>query len=263
MRCRAWCVVVLAVGTIQASAHAYRGLAGCPGLRPFEPVVSTGREARRCERTLARAGGRFAARTLAATAACLERWQAGGLGGNAIDKCVGRTVLASGERIDPTHAPTAEAVAAARARARKKIARACEGVQGVTIHACDATGPALARCVLADHAEHLDHVLDEVYGDVQPVADPATRRCQRGLADATRGYVSAVQRAFSKCLASRRAASPVGPECLGTVGDGIIRPPADEATADTLELARGRFAQRVSRACPAEALAASTGARPT
>jgi hypothetical protein len=258
MRGRLWCVIVTVVMT-QVPADAYRGLTACPDLAPFEPTIATGRAARRCERALARAGGRFANRALATAAACLERWQAGSVTGSATDACVGRTVLATGERIDPTHASTAEAVARARARARAKIARACSGVPGVAILGCDATGPALATCVLVDHAEHVDHVLDEIYGDTQPAPDPTARRCQRVLADATRGYVASAQRAFSKCLASRRATAPIGPRCLGVVSDGLVEPPEDDKTARALAEAKERFVRRVRRGCATPAVATLDG----
>jgi hypothetical protein len=180
-------------------ASAYdRDLGACPDLRPLRTVAPPSRAAARCARAAGQAGTAYVTAALAAHHTCLERWQDGEIQGEPSSLCVGSTVLATGERLAPLDPATAEALATAHARVRRRIEKRCAGATDLVPYGCDAAD--LSACVLADHAEHVGHLLASTHGDLARIENDEGRRCQRAIAKATRGFMRTVLVAHFYCF---------------------------------------------------------------
>src|SRR4030095_15180926 len=97
----------------------------------------------------------------------------------------------------PTEAATAHPMQAAEAALRTTLARHCTAASVPALAGCDGTVAGLQTCVVADHWDHVQHVLDQQYGDLTPVTDPGIQGCQATIAQAGRQLLGAQTRAMA------------------------------------------------------------------
>ncbi len=239
-------------------AYAYRDLTGCPDLLPINPLSIAAGAPASCAEAVAKAGRRYVERALGAHRRCFDRVLSGAVTEPAPTACLGVLKFASSTRILPTDPDAAERLTAAEAELTAAVVSACDAPSAAALGSCGATPDALAACVLADHREHVTHMLERQYGEAAAVADPVARSCQRAVARGGQGFVRAVLAAQARCLARFDSASGWHParQCLGSIELGVDVPPEDARTAGRLSRAREKLAARLTRVCTPAALAA-------
>ena len=243
-------------------AVAYRGLTGCPELAPVEPLPATGRPARRCRAALVRAGSRYVASVLTAKAACLDRVVRGEITDSMDDpavRCRGLRHLSTGAFDPPTDVDTAAAVAEAATTFATKVAAACDDTVTAGLTLCGNSVPEVVACVLADHWDHVEHVLDQIYGpggEIVPITATAAARCHSTVTKEMVRFVKKQHATMGRCVEGRRSRGRVAHLCLGNVTDGVLHEPRDPATAVRVRRAVGRLGRKIQKRCPDAALAA-------
>ena len=241
-----------ALALASVSTAADRDLATCPDLAPLRALAPPNRATARCATALGRAGTIYVAGALAAHHACLARWRDGGIDGDPSAACLGSTVLATGERVPPLDAETAETLARLEARARSIVGRRCGDAPGIVPYGCEGD---LAGCVLADHAEHAEHLVASTHGELTRTDSAEARRCQDVIAKETRRFLRIALVATNRCLNREADRANAVARCVGEVRARSIRLPSHPGTGRRILRAEHRLAKRLRRRCPATALA--------
>ncbi len=257
-------VLALAAGAAAAppAALAYHGLAECPALAPANPLPVTGRPARDCRTALVRGGRSYVRDVLELKAACLDRIVQGEVADDPAALCRGLRRLSTGTIDLPTDADTGATVSAAAETLATEIGASCTDavVTDLGIGA-DTTADATAALV-ADHWEHVEHILDQLYGpagEMHPIADAGAGRCHAAVAKATVRFVTKQHAAMASCVErrhARRDRGRLGELCLGEVTDGVLFEPRDPATALRVRRAVARLGRTIGKRCRDATLAA-------
>jgi hypothetical protein len=258
--CSMLLLTLLAAGVLApaAPAHAYRGLDECPTLTPVEPRGGVSRAARRCRAAIVTAGRAYLAEVLAAKATCLDRITQGAAAADPAALCRGLRRLSTGAVDLPTDVDTAAAVGAARTALESAIAAACDDAGVAALGFCGATVGAAAACVAADHWDHVEHVLDQLYGpggETVPIVDPEVAQCHAAVTAAMTRFVAKQHGNMGRCAARRRRGR-IARQCLGIVTGGGVFPPRDPPTAARVHRAVGRLAATIRKRCTDAAIAA-------
>lgn len=245
--------LLLALATGDAALAAYRDLAACPDLTASTPVLPSSPAARRCVAAANGAGRRYVRSLLRTYTSCAAKVQDGRLPGPFDESCLERIELSRPVVHAPSNPTTARRLDAAQMRLRRDIASSCSEEAVAEIGLCGPRGHDFAECVLADHREHVQHLLEPVFGDL-PAADRTARRCQRAIARAGREFVSVALRVRASCVADDPDTVGRADRCLGSVQSGAFVPPEDPRAAGRLAAAEARLGARIARACSAEDL---------
>jgi hypothetical protein len=236
----------------------------CPALLPRMPAPTADAQARRCQEAIARAGRRYVQRTLAAEQQCLGKVQQGALVGAASEGCRGLRFLSSATLQLPSDAATAHEIREAEAEFRGTLEAHCSDATVAAlatvsvVDGCNQTVAGLHQCLVADHWDHVQHVLEQQYGDLTPTASSEAQYCQAAIAQAGRRFLLEQVQATADCLTSHSAqgdGQDLAQHCIGKVVHGQFIAPQEPETAAQLRLAEEHLRQHLATACPYEALA--------
>jgi len=182
--------------------------------------------------------------------------QKGKIGGNPARVCVAQARFSDQTIAMPSDPKTASRLQRATRRLRESISSACDASASAALAACAADPAGLADCVLWEQQSHIQHLLEQQFGEVEPVSKPAIR-CQRAIAAAARGFVSRNLAAEQRCLdRNHDAAGDRGAQCLGSVESSNRVAPLDARTGERESRAEATLRRALARHCSAEALAA-------
>jgi parallel beta-helix repeat protein len=240
-------VVATVAVFIGARAHA---ASTCADIVPLNPFLVAGDDARRCQDAVARGGRIYAGGTLKAMQDCLDGIQRGSIAGSPATVCRGS--LVAGVPVPPTNGATAGAIASAQQRAASVIAQRCTDAAVAPLDLCADTRAGLQACLVADHWQVVQGLLDAQYGTVVPTTDAGLQQCQRRIGRVARRLISSGARADQRCLNQRNrqcAVANPSARCVGSIDGGVETPPTDPATAGRMSDAVRSLRTRIGAGC--------------
>lgn len=230
-----------------------RGLDVCPALLPQNPQRVPDAERLRCQKAVALAGRTYARASVEAQSACLDRVLRGEIVGDPDASCRGLRFLSTGEIRLPTDPETASALIDAVDDLQSSLTAACSEEALTHLDTCGNSIDEVAACLVADHWEHAQHVLDQTYGQVSGTVSAVVSDCQAAIASAAARLVDDQARAMALCVTDGAAASSeesdLGSMCIGTVEGGAFRQPRDFVTAQRLDDAETTLREGILAAC--------------
>lgn len=241
-------LVALCVVGLSPAWAAYQDIEGCPDLVPSSPPTLASEAVARCVGATNRAGRRYVRSALRTYAFCAARVQDGRFPGPFAETCLEQIELSRPVAHPPSNRTARRRLQAAERRLLRDVARACSDEAVSEMGVCGETGREFAECVLADHREHVHHVLEPIFGRL-PTAERPARACQIGIARAAREYLSSALRLRTACVADDPATTDRAARCIGSVEDGVTIAPRNARTADRLEDAEARLLRRIEADC--------------
>jgi len=199
-----------------------------------------------CQVAIAAAGASYASARLKAIQKCLRSIQTGKLTGDPATICRGST---------PTDPKTVKALTKAATKAHDAMTADCTDAQVASLQLCASTVAGL-DCVLADHVQRTEAMLEAEYGAVAQSSDKSVQKCQGTIGKEAAKLAQTRLKLVQGCLNARNAACGTPgtvTRCLAPASDGA---PAEQDLLAKLAKAETKFRAKLQKKCPDSAVGA-------
>lgn len=225
-------------------------------LAPANPASISDEDLRKCQATLAKAGGLYAKKMMRAVQKCMGSYQKGKLiGPDPVTLC--RGTLVGGVYTAPTDQKTADKIAKVDSKLRGLLQKKCTDGLVAQLDSCATTVADLENCVIEDHWQTVDGLIQVEFGNLFPSPDSAEQKCQKTIATEGYKFLTKSLKASQKCL-DKRSKDGVGGDgaalCIGSVTSGTFTPPTDTKTAAKITKAEGKLRDKIESKCDSAAL---------
>jgi hypothetical protein len=226
-------------------------------LAPANPASISDTDLRKCQAMLAKAGGLYAKKMMRAVQKCMSSYQKGKLiGPDPVTLC--RGTLVGSAYTAPTDQKTADKIAKVDSKLRGLLQKKCTDSLVAQLDSCATTVGDLEDCVIEDHWQTVDGLLQVEFGNLFPSPDSTEQKCQKTIATEGYKFLTKSLKASQKCL-DKRSKNGVGGDgaalCIGSVTSGTYTPPTDAKTAAKITKAESKLREKIERKCDSTALA--------
>ena len=225
---------------------------------PRHPESISDNDLRKCQETVAKAGGLYVKKKLKAVQKCMNSFQKEKITGpDPITVCRGS--MAGMTHIPPTDQKTADKIAKVETKVADLLTKKCTDGLVAQLDSCATNVSDLIGCVITDHWSIVDSLVQTQYGDLIPTSDSGEQKCQKTIANEGFKYVTKSLKASQKCL-DKRNKDGIGGDgaalCIGSVSAAIYTPPTDEKAALKIGKADTKLHDKVTTKCTTTQLAA-------
>lgn len=222
-------------------------------LAPVNPAPIADQDLRKCQETVAKAAGLYVKKKIKAVQKCMNSFQKGNIGGDPVTACRGTAVT------PPSDTKTAEKIDKAVIKLNDLIGKKCTDTLVAQLDSCDTTVPGLQTCIVADHWQLVDDMIQIEYGNLFESPDSGEQKCQKTIAGEGFKYLTKSLKAAQKCIDKRNkdeSGVDAAALCIGSIAGGVYTPPSDTKTAGKIAKAATKLGDKLSLKCDSTQLAA-------
>jgi hypothetical protein len=216
----------------------------CGDVAPPNPPPVADNDARACQAAIAKVGSGYVKKALKAAQQCLSAYQAGGMAGDPLARCVGTVDT------PPADSKAQALVQKAQEKLHALLTAKCSASALANLDACASTEVELEPCVLAAHQQAIAAALAAEFGGLIPNGDRAVQRCQSAIAAGAAAYLNAYLAAADRCVMANAAAGDAAARCFGSLTGATLVPPTDARVATAITKAEAKLKTLVARKCP-------------